>query len=668
MTSTLVADIAISVVVCAYTMDRCDQLVAVVESVVPQLTVEFDEIIVVIDHNTELERAIAERLPARVRITSNTSTRGLSGARNSGVALARNDVVAFIDDDAVSRASSVAAVRQRFSDHAVQAVGGAVHPVWEGGRPPSWFPSAFGWVVGCDYDGLPDDGGDIRNPIGAAMAVRKSSLERVGGFSAELGRVGTLPAGCEETLMGIGLRSEFPEAKIIRETGFAVDHFVPRSRQTRRYFLNRCLHEGRSKAILSSLVGNGPSLSTEKNYVVRTLTASLLTGLRRGLRGDVSAFDRVAMLVAGLFATVWGWLSPRRRFTGMMSKSAAKSADSAPGVMGAVSRGDLVTVVVPTIGRDSLAETVRGILEQDYENLQVVVVDNSPSTGRVGRVLGGVADPRFGIITQPIKGVSAARNAGIAAARGTLIAFTDDDAHPTPDWVSNIVDTFVRDTTNTVHAVTGRVVGIEMETAQQVWFETAGVFDKGEAPLVWSVGSSALVGTLGEAPDSSIFFPYTCGEVGSGNNFCLHRDSITIAGTFDEVLGAGTPTRGGEDLDMFRRILEAGGAIVYQPLAVVGHHHRADQAALRDQMYGYGIGMAAVLTKLAVTGAAIPVVKRIPQGARHLLHPRSARNVQRPQAMPRLLVWVELAGYMIGPMVYLRSRAARGAHQLRSHA
>jgi glycosyltransferase involved in cell wall biosynthesis len=647
-------------------MDRLDQLVAVVESVVPQLADFGDEIIVVIDHNTELERAVAERLPAQVRIASNTSTRGLSGARNSGVALARNDVVAFIDDDAVSRAGSVSAVRQHFSNERVHAVGGAVHPVWEGGGPPSWFPSAFGWVVGCDYDGLPENGGDIRNPIGAAMAVRKSSLVRVGGFSSELGRVGTLPAGCEETLMGIGLRGEFPEAAIIRETGFAVDHFVPRSRQTRRYFLHRCLHEGRSKAVLSSLVGSGPSLSTERNYVVHTLTGSLLSGLTRGLRGDMSAFDRAVMLFAGLFATVWGWLSPRRRFTGGLPKETAKQANSTSIAMRAVSMGDLVTVVVPTIGRDSLAETVRGVLEQDYENLQVVVVDNSPSTGRVGKILGDVADPRFSIIEQPVKGVSAARNAGITAAKGTLIAFTDDDAHPTPAWVTNIVDTFVRDTTNTLHAVTGRVVGIEMETAQQVWFESAGVFDKGEVPLVWSVGRSELVGTLGESPDSSIFFPYTCGEVGSGNNFCLHRDSIGIAGTFDEVLGAGTPTRGGEDLDMFRRILEAGGAIVYQPLAIVGHHHRADQASLRDQMYGYGIGMAAVLTKLAVTGAAIPVVKRIPQGARHLLHPRSARNVQRPQAMPRLLVWVELAGYMIGPMVYLRSRAARGAHHLRS--
>src|SRR4051812_22092349 len=87
----------LSVVICAYTLDRWDDVRRAVASVLEQDPAPL-EVILVADRNDELlDRAIRE-LP-RVQAIANTQSPGLSGARNSGVAIARGDVVAFVDDD-----------------------------------------------------------------------------------------------------------------------------------------------------------------------------------------------------------------------------------------------------------------------------------------------------------------------------------------------------------------------------------------------------------------------------------------------------------------------------------------------------------------------------------------------------------------------------------------
>jgi glucosyl-dolichyl phosphate glucuronosyltransferase len=131
--------------------------------------------------------------------------------------------------------------------------------------------------------------------------VRRDDLGRIGGFSDRLGRVGSLPAGCEETMMGIELSRRDPAARIVRSTSFAVSHAVPLDRTTPAYFLRRCYHEGRSKAILTRLCGPQSSLDSEKTYTTRTLPAGLWHARRRP--------GRLLALVAGLVVTVGGYLS-----------------------------------------------------------------------------------------------------------------------------------------------------------------------------------------------------------------------------------------------------------------------------------------------------------------------------------------------------------------------
>ncbi|MGW6692160.1 glycosyltransferase [Rhodococcus sp. NPDC054953] len=657
MASTTRPDPGLAILISCFTTARLDLLLAGIERARAQLR-DGDEVIVVVDHNPELLSILRERCPSDITLTPNRHRRGLSGARNTGLEIAAAEIVVFLDDDASVRPHALDAVRTAFTDPAVVAIGGAVHANWESGHPPGWFPDEFGWVVGCDYRGLPADGAEIRNPIGAAMAARRAELQKIGGFSDRLGRVGTVPAGCEETLMGIELRQQFPGTRIVRVTGFAVDHSVPDRRATVRYFVSRCRHEGRSKAVLTGMVGADAGLSAERSFVVRTLGTGVLRYLRRTVAGrDRSALTRILTLTLGLAVTVAGTAEGMLRRGSAGSDRAAAALPLAAGDP-AVGEDELVTIVIPTVGRDSLRTTVRAVLAQQHRTIELIVVDNRPHRGAVARALDRIDDPRLRIVDQPVPGVSAARNLGHHHASGRIVAFTDDDALPDPGWITGVVASFRADRGGAVGAVTGRVLGTEATNRMQEWFEEAKVFDKGESATVWALGTHETDPALGDFGAHGPFFPYTAGECGSGNNMAFRSSALTSIGGFDERLGTGTPTRGGEDLDAFRATLLRGWSIAYNPDAVVRHYHRDNMADLRTQSYGYGTGMAASLTKFVGTGQLWPILSRVPRGLHMLLSPASAKNADVPSDWPLHLRALEVWGYLTGPVLFVRSHLA----------
>jgi hypothetical protein len=112
---------------------------------------------------------------------------------------------------------------------------------------------------------------------------------------------------------------------------------------------------------------------------------------------------------------------------------------------------------------------------------------------------------------------------------------------------------------------------------------------------------------------------------------------------------------------MFVRVLRAGHALAYEPSALVWHHHRADMAGLRDQLYGYGTGLTAFLAKLlAQRETRGEVARRIPVGVRRLLHIGRTTSEAAPagERLPRGLLLHELRGMARGPLLY---RQALGA-------
>jgi glycosyltransferase involved in cell wall biosynthesis/GT2 family glycosyltransferase len=298
----------ISVVICAFTVDRLEVMGESLDSLRAQTLVPH-EIVLVIDHAPELLEE-GRRLWPDVKIVANREKQGLSGARNTGVAEAGGEVVAFLDDDAIAAPDWLQHLADAYADPGVLGAGGTVRPRWVEGKP-GWFPAEFDWVVGCTHSGMPQELAPVRNLVGANMSFRRAPLVEVGGFSHDLGRVGTLPVGCEETDLSIRVHQRWPEAEILYDPAARVEHVVPATRGKVRYFVDRCRAEGRSKAVLTGMVGSEDGLSSERSYVRRTLPLGVLRGLRDALRGDAGGFGRASMIFLGLAATTTDYFRVR---------------------------------------------------------------------------------------------------------------------------------------------------------------------------------------------------------------------------------------------------------------------------------------------------------------------------------------------------------------------
>lgn len=301
-----------SVIICTYSQDRCQSLLAAVQSVQAQ-TLRPDQVIVVVDHNEELMRFLVERLPEAVEVVSNDEARGLAGARNAGIHRASGEVVVFLDDDAEADPLWLRTLVGQFGDPSVAGTGGRVVPDWPMAARPQWFPPEFDWVVGCSYRGLPDVVAPVRNPIGASMAMRRSLFERIGGFDTAMGRMKAVPLGCEETELAIRARHQLVGAEFLYVPDATVTHKVGGERARPRYFFSRCFAEGLSKAALTKRAGSGPALSSERRYLTVTLPRGVRSNLLRACRGELAGVVRAAMIVVGVCIVAVGFFVGRIR-------------------------------------------------------------------------------------------------------------------------------------------------------------------------------------------------------------------------------------------------------------------------------------------------------------------------------------------------------------------
>ena len=305
-----------SVIICAYTEKRWDDLVAAVESV-RQQSIPAREIIIVVDHNPGLLERIRASFSDVVGI-ENSELQGLSGARNSGIAAAQGSLVAFLDDDAMAEPDWLARLCSCCEDPQVMGTGGTVEPYWLSKRP-KWFPEEFYWTLGCTYQLRPERPVVVRNPFGGCTCYRRELFEIVGGFRSEIGRDSRArPMGGEETELCIRARQHWPEKIFLYEPNAIIHHRIPASRATWRYFRSRCYAEGLSKAVVAQFVGTKDGLASERSYII----SNLAHGVRRGIadtlfRRDGAGIVRAGAIVAGLITTMTGYFvgSLTQRFT-----------------------------------------------------------------------------------------------------------------------------------------------------------------------------------------------------------------------------------------------------------------------------------------------------------------------------------------------------------------
>lgn len=269
----------VSIVICAYTQERWDDITAAIASAVNQP--EATEVIVVIDHETDLLNR-TRRAWGGLTVVPNRYRQGLSGARNTGLELAAGDIVAFLDDDAVAADDWMREMLSAYDAPQVVAVGGSAEPVWPGGKAPAHYPAELLWIVGCTYRGLPTKRADVRNVIGCSMSLRRDALLGVGGFNPDTGRVGKHPLGAEETEVCIRLTAADPTRRIRFEPRSSVRHRVTPERTTWRYLRSRSFFEGVSKAGLSKSLGSADALSSERSYTARVLPRAVVRELLHG--------------------------------------------------------------------------------------------------------------------------------------------------------------------------------------------------------------------------------------------------------------------------------------------------------------------------------------------------------------------------------------------------
>ncbi|WP_406865338.1 glycosyltransferase [Streptomyces sp. HUAS MG47] len=318
------------------------------------------------------------------------------------------------------------------------------------------------------------------------------------------------------------------------------------------------------------------------------------------------------------------------------------------------------TVVVATRERaGQLARALDSLLDQDHPDHRVVVVDNAPRTRATQELVTQVYAGRVSYVREDRPGLALAHNTGLAAADGSVVAFTDDDVIADPGWLTALTAPFAADPR--LGCSTGLILPARLRTPAQVLLESHGGFAKGFAPRTYDPD---------RPPADEPLFPFTAGSFGSGANMAFRTAALRAAGGFDPATGTGTAAKGGDDLYAFVAVLTAGYRLRYTPDALVWHHHRETWQDLRNQAYGYGAGLTAYLTATLVRRPALlpALLARLPRG---LAHARAMTAHRGPteeavpgehgvhaHPWPRSLSRLERRGMLYGPLGYAKARLA----------
>lgn len=217
-----------------------------------------------------------------------------------------------------------------------------------------------------------------------------------------------------------------------------------------------------------------------------------------------------------------------------------------------------ISLVIATYNRaEQLMTTLVSVAAQSLapEAWECVVVDNNSTDATRERVAAfGACHPELHIryIFEREQGLSAARNAGIAASQGDIIAFVDDDERIVPDFLGAYVDLF--DSHLEAMAAGGCIIA-EYPTGRPRWMSRFT-----EQPIANPMNYGATVR----------LFPK--GKIPGGGNMAFRREALVRVGIFDTSLGrTGKSLIGGEESDLFERMAAVGIRPYYVPRAVMYH-------------------------------------------------------------------------------------------------
>lgn len=212
-----------------------------------------------------------------------------------------------------------------------------------------------------------------------------------------------------------------------------------------------------------------------------------------------------------------------------------------------------VSVVVCSYnGGRTIRDCLEGLLELEYPDFEVIVVDDG-STDATAAV---ASEYGCRVISTPNRGLSSARNTGMQAATGEIVAYIDDDARPDPHWLEYLASTFLE----TSHVAVG-------------------------GPNIAPEGDGLVAECVANAPGGPVHVLLSDSEAEHipGCNMAFRRDALKEIGGFDAQYRVA-----GDDVDVCWRLREKGWTLGFSPAAVVWHHRRNSVRAYWRQQVGYG--------------------------------------------------------------------------------
>jgi hypothetical protein len=309
------------------------------------------------------------------------------------------------------------------------------------------------------------------------------------------------------------------------------------------------------------------------------------------------------------------------------------------------------SVVICTRERAGLlARTLASLRDLEYPDYEVLVVDGSAGPETADLVRDRFPEVRYAGVGA--YGRSVALNRGIAASRGAIVAFTDDDVRVDRHWLAELAAALAEPG---VACATGVAFPLELSTRAQLWFEESGGFTEGFARRTVGLDAPREPGSL---------LPFATGKIGAGVSMAWRREALEEIGGFDVALDTLTPLwpprarpgSSGEDLSAFFDALVRGHRIVFEPSAIVYHEHRRTYEELARQIYWHGIGLSGHLTRcLLREPRRIPAfLWSVPRGLAYGFAGSSARNHGKSAGFPPALTRIEWRGVAEGPFAYLR--------------
>jgi GT2 family glycosyltransferase len=212
-----------------------------------------------------------------------------------------------------------------------------------------------------------------------------------------------------------------------------------------------------------------------------------------------------------------------------------------------------ISVVVCTYnGSRTIRDCMEGLRKLEYPNFEVVVV-NDGSTDGAGDI---AAEYGYKVITTENRGLSSARNTGMRAAKGEIVAYIDDDARPDPHWLTYLAATFLR--------------------TDYVGIGGPNLPPPDDGPIAECVSNS---------PGGPVHVLLTdeVAEHIPGCNMAFRKSALEAIGGFDTQFRIA-----GDDVDVCWRLQQRGGTLGFSPAAMVWHHRRNSVKAYWKQQKNYG--------------------------------------------------------------------------------